>query len=265
MNRLVIFAVVFAAACAALLAVNRMGFSADPPTSPEFEARTFKNAASDTLPYRLMKPANYDAKQKYPLVVFLHGAGERGNDNQRQLTNGVLTFAKPDMRTKYPCFMIVPQCPAGQSWGTQNFGAESGAMSKDPTPPMKLAIELIAEMQKEFSIDAKRLYVTGLSMGGFGTWDIICRNPTMFAAAVPICGGGDESKAASIAKMPIWAFHGSDDKAVKVTRSQNMIKAIKDAGGTPKYTEYPGVAHNSWVKAYADPELYAWMFAQHLP
>src|SRR5207244_7702516 len=119
-----------------------------------------------------------------------------------------------------------------------------------------------AALQKEFSIDPKRLYITGLSMGGYGTWDLISRHPELFAAAAPICGGGDEDQAEKIAKLPIWIFHGAKDQAVPVERSRNMVTALKKAGGEPKYTEYPDVGHDSWVRAYKDPELFAWLFAQ---
>ena len=121
---------------------------------------------------------------------------------------------------------------------------------------------MVDAMQKEFSIDADRIYVTGLSMGGFGTWDVIQRHPERFAAAVPICGGGDPAHAEQIAQVPIWAYHGDNDAVVKVERSRDMIAAIKDSGGTPRYTELPGVGHDSWTAAYTSPDLYAWMFAQ---
>ena len=117
-------------------------------------------------------------------------------------------------------------------------------------------------MQKEYSIDPQRIYLTGLSMGGYGTWDLLARKPDLFAAGVPVCGGGDESTAEQIANIPIWVFHGDLDSAVPVSRSRTMVEALKKAGGHPKYSEYPGVEHNSWDKAYADPELMKWLFAQ---
>lgn len=127
---------------------------------------------------------------------------------------------------------------------------------------MKLVLELIASLQKEYRIDPKRLYITGLSMGGYGTWDVLARYPDLFAAAVPICGGGDESTAARIAKIPIWAFHGALDTAVKVERSRNLIAALEKAGGKPLYTEYPDEAHASGVPAYRAPVMMEWLFAQ---
>jgi predicted peptidase len=134
-------------------------------------------------------------------------------------------------------------------------------MPEKPSSPAQLALDVIAEMQKEHPIDGDRLYVMGLSMGGYGTWDLIQRYPDLFAAAVPICGGGDESSADRI-KAPVWAFHGDQDQAVPVARSRNMIDALKKAGRQPKYTEYPGVGHDSWRNAFADKELLTWLFAQ---
>jgi predicted peptidase len=222
-----------------------------------YEFRVFK-----TLPYRLLPPKDYDAKKKYPLVVFFHGAGERGDDNEKQLVHGMADFASDDVMEEYPCIVIAPQCPADVQWVDTPWTADSHTMPKQPTQPMRLSLELIGVLQNEFSIDADRIYVTGLSMGGFGTWDAIQRQPKRFAAAVPICGGGDPAFAKQIAKMPIWTFHGDNDGTVKVKRSRDMFAAINEAGGSPQHTEYGGVGHNSWTATYANRELYAWLFAQ---
>ena len=230
----------------------------------KFEARTFTDAAGSKLLYRLLQPKNYDAKTKlkYPLVLFLHGAGERGADNKAQLVHGMADFAANKMMTDYPCFVVAPQCPTGEKWVDVDWSATKHDMPDKPASPMRLTLQLLDALQKEFSIDADRLYITGLSMGGYGTWDGIQRHPELFAAAVPICGGGDPKLAKKIAAIPIWAFHGDQDNAVKVERSRDMVAAIKEAGGSPKYTEYPGVGHNSWTATYKDPEMYKWLFAQ---
>ncbi|MCA9047007.1 MAG: prolyl oligopeptidase family serine peptidase, partial [Planctomycetaceae bacterium] len=123
-------------------------------------------------------------------------------------------------------------------------------------------LELLDQLIKTHAIDEDRIYVMGLSMGGYGTWDLLARHPEKFAAGVPICGGGDEKQAAKIKEMPIWVFHGDADTAVKVERSRNMVAAIKEAGGKPKYTEYPGVGHNSWTPAINEPEILPWLFSQ---
>jgi predicted peptidase len=127
---------------------------------------------------------------------------------------------------------------------------------------MRLALAAVEGLKKEFNLDESRLYLTGLSMGGYGTWDLLARHPKMFAAAVPVCGGADEATAPVIKDIPIWFFHGGALPVVPTYRSRNMIKALKAAGGEPKYTEYPGVGHNSWDRAYSEPELPKWLFAQ---
>ena len=238
-----------------------IGLAEDPKTA--FIKRNFERDGQ-TLPYRLLVPKNYDAAQKYPLVLFFHGAGERGIDNTAQLVHGMGAFSSDENREKFPCFVIAPQCPEGKRWVEVHWGDDRHDFDARPSETMQLVIELLAAFPKEFSIDLQRLYVTGLSMGGFGTWDIISRFPDKFAAAAPICGGGDEKMAEKIAGVPIWAFHGDKDTVVKPSRSRNMIAAIKEAGGKPLYTEYQGVGHDSWVRAYADPELIKWMFAQRL-
>jgi predicted peptidase len=226
------------------------------------EIRTFTGANGAKLHYRLLKPDRYDATRKYPLVVFLHGAGERGDDNTVQMIHGVPQFASESNRAKYPCFLIAPQCPRDRRWVEVDWSSRSHDMPKSISEPLGLTMELIDTLPKEFSIDTNRQYITGLSMGGYGTWDAMARRPGLFAAAAPICGGGDIKTAPAIAKIPIWAFHGAKDRAVVVERSRDMIDAIKKAGGSPRYTEYSEVGHDSWVPAYRDAELFAWMFAQ---
>ncbi len=227
-----------------------------------FEARTFTNSDGKTLPYRLLRPESADPNVEYPLVLFFHGAGERGTDNVRQIKNGVGVFAREENHKKYPCYVIVPQCDNKLMWVDTPWSLDKHVQPEKPTEPMRLSMELLSTIQKEFKIDSKRIYVAGVSMGGFGTWDAITRYPDVFAAAVPCCGGADESKANIIAKLPIWAFHGSKDTVVKTIRSQHIIEAIKKAGGEPRYTEYPGVGHDSWTKAFNEPELLPWLFAQ---
>lgn len=223
----------------------------------KFEIRVFK-----TLPYRLLPPKEYNPQQKYPLVVFFHGAGERGEDNVKQLVHGMADFASVDVMENYASFVLAPQCPDDMQWVDTPWTADSHSMPKQPTQAMQLSLELIGVLQDEFSIDEDRIYVTGLSMGGFGAWDALQRQPRRFAAAAPICGGGDPAFAKQIAHVPLWAFHGDADTVVKVKRSRGMIDALKKAGGTPRYTEYPGVSHDSWTATYANRELYEWLFAQ---
>ncbi len=237
-----------------------------------FTADTFTGAhdgksPAPVLKYQLLRPAGYQAEgeEKYPLVVFMHGAGERGSDNRAQLKHGMREFASDKIMKKHPAFVLAPQVPAGQQWVNVPWSAKQHAMPAQPSTSMKLTHELIAKLQKEYRIDPRRIYVTGLSMGGFGAWDAASRWPELFAACAPICGGGDVAQAAKFKKVPVWAFHGSADNAVKVSRSRDMIAALKSAGAEPRYTEYEGVGHNSWSRAYGTGELYEWMFAQQKP
>jgi len=240
------------------------------------------NYESKNLNYRLLEPFDLNEKyhfenvlnqnllvpidkaEKYPLILFMHGAGERGLENERQLIHIDSIFAKTDFQAKYPCFVLAPQCPELQRWCEVDWSLDSHILPEQISEPLYLTNLLIDSLLKIYPIDEKRIYVIGLSMGGFGTWDLISRFPNKFAAAVPICGGGDENYANTIKNIPIWAFHGLKDKAVKVSRSQNMIAAIKKGGGSAKYTEYPNLGHLCWNKAFTTPELYEWMFAQKL-
>lgn len=239
-----------------------MGVQAAENVVDRFEAREYVSPKGGKLPYRMLRPKNYDESKSYPLVLFYHGAGERGSDNSRQLVHGMADFASDRARDKYPCFVIAPQCPEAVQWVDTPWTAEAHIMPAKPTEPMRLSLELTEALAKEFSIDKQRLYVTGLSMGGFGVWDAMQRRPDLFAAAISICGGGDLNLAKQIAHIPVWAFHGADDPAVKPKRSRDMIAALKAAGGNPRYTEYPNTGHNSWTATYANREVHEWLFAQ---
>lgn len=235
----------------------------------DFEAKTFKDDSGSDLKYRLLKPIQYDTSKSYPLILFLHGAGERGSDNFSQLKWGVSHFADPKMREKYPAFVVAPQVPEGDYWSSlssiRDTTSFTVAMLETPREPMRLTIELLAELQENYAIDSNRLYVTGISMGGFGTFDLIERHPDKFAAAVPICGGGDVARAFLLADMPIWIFHGAKDEVVLPEYSRVMVDAIQIAGGSPGYTEYPDAGHvEAWIQAYDNPLLYEWMFSKKI-
>ncbi len=228
-----------------------------------YDAREYINSDGDTLRYRVMFPEEMVEGQQYPLVLFLHGAGERGSDNTAQLTWGLDVFAADDFRNEHPAIVIAPQVPAGSFWANLNWRQEGAALMDEPTLPLKLAHELVLKIKESYPVDPNRLYVTGLSMGGFGTWDIITRHPDLFAAAMPICGGGDPSKAYRIKHLPIWNFHGALDNVVPPDLSRDIINALWEAGGKPGYTEYPDVDHFSWVPAYNDRYVLDWLFSQN--
>jgi predicted peptidase len=215
-----------------------------------------------TLPYRLLLPLNYDAKKSYPLLLFLHGAAARGQDNAEPLNWGPLLLAEPWVREKFPFFLVVPQCPRTSAWTELSWG---GAAQESAA--LRLARELVTDaLPKEFNIDPKRRYLTGVSMGGHAVWAVMIRRPGEFAAAVPVCAGGNaKSVTKAAAKYPVWAFHSDDDHLVPVQQARDLVKAWRAQGGTAKYTEYTGLRHSSWKKAYADAEMFAWLLQQKLP
>jgi predicted peptidase len=230
-----------------------------------FSVEHYTNGKGDTLNYRMLYPDS-DTLRKYPLVIFLHGSGERGSDNEAQLKWGVQNFASDEMMASHPAFVIAPQCPEKVGWS--NFSGRSREstdmkLESNPSKPMELLIGLIHEMMKNKSIDTNRIYITGLSMGGFGTYDAIERYPDLFAAAMPVCGGGDASKASTIAHIPIWNFHGMEDPAVNVNYSIAMMQALVKAGAHPGFTFLPETGHFSWIAAYKDKLAIDWLFRQH--
>ncbi len=227
---------------------------------------------TDTLPYRLLYPLNYNPKKKYPVVLFLHGAGERGNNNEAQLTHGAKLFADSANRLRFPAIVIFPQCPFTDFWAGIRVAkdrTDSTALQIDYpadwniSKSLGLVSQLIDSFASTSSADNKRIYVGGLSMGGMGTFEILWRKPGFFAAAFPICGGGNVTKAAVYGKdFPIWVFHGENDPVVDVNDSRKMVAKLLAAGAKVKYNEYPNVKHDSWTNAFAEPELLPWLFSQ---
>lgn len=255
--------IVFGAIClsVAILAVPPLAYSAE-ALQDLYEAKTYTNAEGSALPCRLLKPEETEPGKTYPLVLFLHGAGERGTDNVKQLLHSASEFTKPENRRKYPCFVLAPQCPPKKRWVEVDWKLPSHTMPEKPSVPLSLALELLDKLVAELPVDTSRIYITGLSMGGFGTWDAIQRRPDFFAAAIPVCGGGDTAQAPKLRNLPIWAFHGDKDTVVMPQRTPAMIDAIRKAGGQPKMTIYSGVGHNTWAPTYSNPEVLAWLFAR---
>ena len=226
------------------------------------EAKTFQDGHF-LLNYRIVIPADLKPGEKVPLILFLHGAGERGNDNAIQLRHGVPAINSYIQKKGIPAIVIAPQCPAGMKWVDVPWNEAAHTMPATPSKPMKAVRALLEQTLNELPVDRSRIYISGISMGGFGTWDYLQRNPELFAAGLPICGGGDTAEASKLVNTPIWTFHGDQDKSVITQRSRDMEQAIKKAGGSLiKYTEYPGVGHNSWTQTYANDEVLDWLFAQ---
>lgn len=241
---------------------------AQTPNFSLFEKQYFLQG-EDTLPCRILSPAHFSPQKKYPLIVFLHGSGERGSDNESQIKWGGSLFLDSVYREKFPAIVVFPQCPADSSWSTR-VRPKPGDTAKyrfpldlPPTRPLQMVMSFIDTLVNSGIVDTKRIYIGGLSMGGFGTFEILWRKPGFFAAAFPICGGGNPQSTALYAKkFPIWVFHGTDDDVVPVNNSRIMEAALKAAGAKVKYTEYAGVKHDSWINAFAEPDLLPWLFAQ---
>lgn len=203
-------------------------------------------------------------KQKYPLVIFLHGSGENGTDNEAQLKWGVMNFASEENMKMHPAFVIAPQCPPDMEWANATYAEDGKVMNIDkPSKTGAIVIELIKDLIIRFPVDTDRIYITGLSSGGHGTFDLIMRYPNTFAAAVPVCGSSDISKAADIAHIPMWIFHGAEDPSVNPEYSRKMVDALAKVGAYPGYTQYPAKGHFCWLAAYSDPLMMNWLFSQH--
>jgi predicted peptidase len=224
----------------------------------------------DTLRYRILFPENYEAAKKYPLVIFLHGAGERGKDNNKQLVNGAALFLKPENRKNFPAIVLFPQCPPKPGyWSSVILDATKKPYvfdfnySRPLTQPLQSTIKLVQDLIDENKIDTMRIYIMGLSMGGMGALEAVYNYPNLFAAAIPICGGGDVKVfTEKQTKTPFWFFHGDMDAVVEVKYSREMVAHLKALKAVVKYTEYPNVNHNSWDNAFAEPELLKWLFSK---
>jgi predicted peptidase len=225
--------------CAALeprerVQTGQFAQSFSPPGSAEASCR-----------YLIYVPEQYnDSRRRWPLVLFLHGAGERGDDLEVVKKNGPPKLIAEGRQ--FPCIIVSPQCPL-DAWGPAQV------------PTLEA---LLDDVESRYSIDKHRVYLTGLSMGGFGTWALAFDQPDRFAALAPVCGRGNPTKAALVAHVPTWVFHGAKDTTVPPSASQEMVDALKAAGGDPKFTLYPDAGHDSWTATYANPEFWDWLLAQ---
>lgn len=227
-----------------------------------YEKKWLVSNDNDTLHYRIQNPLNAKIDNKYPLIIFLHGLGDRGSDNEIPLRILPPVFKDSLNKGKYPCYLLVPQCPEKFVWVDFPDFPKSIVPTDKPTPASQLTLDLINILIDSKNIDSQRIYITGFSMGGEGTFDMLIREPDLFACAVPICSVSDTSKASLIKDIPTWLFHGSKDNVNEVKYSRLMYEAMKKCGGNPKYTEYPNLNHNSWDRAYSEPDLLKWMFDQ---
>jgi predicted peptidase len=231
----------------------------------EFKYQTYQDDGN-IMPYRILLPKKYDENKKYPLLVFLHGAGERGSDNNLQLTHGSNQFLSETFRQNYPSIIIFPQCPKNGYWASATPINDPLKFSypKKPidNPILDLVEGILKKIRKEYSIDKKRIYVGGLSMGGMGTYEIVYRNPRLFAAAFAICGGAN-SKIARKIRKPSWRIdHGDEDTVVPIKLSEFMVTSLENQKANVKFNTYKGVSHNSWDNVFADVSFLPWLFSQ---
>ena len=229
----------------------------------KFKAKVYKNG-EEKLNYRLFTSKGMKEGEKYPLVITFHGSSSCGDDNISQLKErrGPLEIMDYTERKAVKAFILSPQCPAGQAWVNTPWYGKSHTMPKEPAFAMKMTLALLEKLIKDLPIDKSRIYVTGLSLGGFGTWDIIQRKPDLFAAAIPVCGGGDSSQAENLKNLPIWIFHGDNDTIVYTKRSRDMFAALKKAGAKVQYTEYKNTGHDSFTETYKNDKVLDWFFSQ---
>lgn len=234
---------------------------AQQPDTNLFEAHLHIEG-NDTLPYRLYRSEKADTiTEVLPLVVFLHGAGERGNDNVLQLTHCVRYFLNDTVTSRYPFLLMAPQCPQGKRWVNTDWSLPKHQMESKPTAEMRGVLTIIDSLIESGTVDSTKVYICGLSMGGFGVWDALQRQPKRFAAAIAICGGGDPAYATALKDIPIYIFHGMRDEIVTPLRSIQMYNALTHAGSHKAIlVAYPELAHGCWDKAFSTPGIFKWLF-----
>lgn len=234
-------------ALTALVGVT-LAVSAQEKPKTGFMDKVYKNPDGHDSPYVVFVPQDYDGTKAVPVILFLHGSGETKGGKMMPVEQGIAEYIKGKHEKTFPAIVLIPQAET-RSWQADG-------------PNAKRALTMLDAVMKEYKCDANRVYLTGLSMGGYGTWSLAAAHPKKWAAIVPICGGGDPTTAAKIKDIPCWVWHGDEDKAVPASKSRDMIAALNRAGGKPRYNELKGVGHNSWDTAYGEDALYTWLFAQ---
>jgi len=248
---------VVAALVVALMMTAQGALAADDSVLDGFTSHEYRSAAGVTLPYRLYSPPSAGAGERLPLILYLHGSGGAGTDNRKQIsggnTRGTHLWLEAGIQTRHPAFVLAPQIPDKTTWHSANDQSSMHGAA---------LLQLVDELRSELNIDANRIYVVGQSLGGFGAWDLIARQPARFAAAIPLCGGGDVRRIVAARDVAVWAFHGARDKTVPVSRSREIVAALRTVNPSVKYTEYAEVGHDVWTRAFAERDLPEWLFAQ---
>lgn len=230
-----------------------------------FEKKVLVYNQNDTLLYNVLSPSISGKGKKLPLFLFLHGAGERGNDNESQLIHIAPLLKSDSIQKVHPALIVFPQCPQNDLWAPiiRREGQLAANFSEKPTTPMEGVMHLLDTLMAQYPIDLERVYISGLSMGGFGTFDLLARRPDLFAAAISICGGADTTAVSRYSHVPMRIYHGDADPVVSVELSRQAYQALKNAGHTSvDYIEFQGVDHDSWTPAYEEPDILDWLFSQ---
>lgn len=253
-HRFLFLSLLFLLACASLRAKTQQPNPAD-----GFLAHTHRSPSGETMQYRLFVPPGYSAARKYPIVLWLHGANGRGSDNVLQISDGNFlgthVWTAPEIQTKDPVFVLAPQVENTKTWSRPHVNTRMPVS-------LRAAFEILDAIEKEYSIDRDREYIAGQSMGGEGVWAALALARGRFAAAIVLCSDGFDDEVAPDAKVPVWIFQGKADPVVPVERARKWVAALRQAGGSPKYTEVPGVGHNVWETAFASPDAATWLLSQ---
>lgn len=229
----------------------------------EYAKQVFVDSSNNSMPYRILSPDNIELGKKYPLVVFLHGSGERGDDNEKQLAHGASTFSNPANINKYPAFVVFPQCKE-KAW-TEKIDERMfmpGAPVPDESKSEKLVMDLIEDLIEHNPIDSNRIYIVGMSMGGIAAYDLVCRHPDVFTAAVPICGAVNPERLIDAKGVKFLIFHGEEDDEVPSFCSREAYKALNLLGAEVDYVEFAGMGHDCWSSAFNYPSFLPWLFSQ---
>lgn len=231
---------------------------------PAYEYRTFTSGEGTSIKYRLLRPDQEAKGKKFPLVIFLHGAGQKGNDNERQMSTGSEMFLNPVNREKYPAFVMFPQCPKGEWWTYDRKPKDFDRLtySDDLNPSLAMVKSIIDELLGMPEVDATRVYIIGFSMGGVGTYDLVAHYPHMFAAAVPLCGAIAPGHLAEAKNTAFRIYHGDADTSVPVKCSRRAYLELKDAGIDVEYIELPGAKHGICTQVFNMPDFMEWIFKQ---
>jgi predicted peptidase len=224
----------------------------------DFRKKVYVSKNGQRLPYRLFVPTGYNPDQKYPLILWLHGGEARGTDNVQQIVHesqqGTHVWIAPEVQAKFPAFVLAPQCPMPEDWADPEFN--------QPSKALLLSIEILAGVQKEFSIDPDRVYLVGQAMGGLGVWSLLQNYPEKWAGAVIVAAYDNFTNTMAISRVPLWVFQGDEDQTVPVTMVREMMKQLKKATANLRYTEYRKAEHKIWDRAFAEPELIPWLASQ---